>query len=122
MKTISVLVCTFAVLTANAQPPPAEGSLESQLASQLGKAGSRSSEAVKPNEIMQGHLIYSGIAVQLVKTRKPLQLINPLAAPEYGSPEDNLMRDPIRGLPENNIMDAPLKGEAAGWKLFSIRF
>jgi hypothetical protein len=52
---------------------------------------------------------YSGIAVQALKTRKPLQLINPAAPPQYGSPEDNVLRNPV-------------SGEVSGWKLFSIRF
>ena len=109
MKIISALACIFTVLTANAQPPPAEGSLESQLAGRLDKASTRSSQAAKPNEIVKGRVTYSGIAVQVAKTGKPLQLINPAAPPQYGSPEDNVMRDPT-------------SGRVSGWKLFSIRF
>lgn len=63
----------------------------------------------KPNEIFKGDIIYSGIAVELFKTRRPLQLLNPRAAPQYGSPEDNLVRDPING-------------RSTGLKLFAIRF
>ncbi len=63
----------------------------------------------KPNEIVVGKLTYSGIAVAAVKTGKPLQLLNPLAPPEYGLPEDNVVRDPIT----RNV---------SGLKIFSIRF
>ena len=109
MKTIAVTACILAALTAYAQPPSAEGSLESQLTSRLGKTGTSSLQAAKPNEIVKGRVTYSGIAVQALKTRKPLQLINPAAPPQYGSPEDNLLRNPV-------------SGEVSGWKLFSIRF
>ncbi len=109
MKTILVLAGLLAALTANAQTPPPEGALESQLSARLGKTASLSSEGVKANEIMKGHIIYSGIAVELLKTRKPLQLINPLAPAEYGSPEDNVMRDPVTK-------------HVTAWKIFSISF
>lgn len=64
---------------------------------------------IKPNEFVKGTHIYSGIAVEAVKKRRPLQLINPLAPPEYGSPEDNVARDPINR-------------RATGLKIFAIRF
>jgi hypothetical protein len=47
--------------------------------------------------------------VLLSKTGNPLQLINPAAPPAYGSPEDNVARDPITG-------------EISGLSLFSISF
>ena len=49
---------------------------------------------LKPNEVARGKVIFSGIAVEAVKTGRPLQLINPLAPPAYGSPDDNIVRDP----------------------------
>jgi len=109
MKRVAPLLFILAVMTANAQPPPAEGGLTSELTAQLGKAGSRPSQAAKPNETVKGPITYSGIAVQLLKTDNALQLINPAAPSRYGSPEDNVMRD-------------PLSGKVSGWKLFSIRF
>lgn len=63
----------------------------------------------KPNELSLGRLTLSGIAVEAAKTPNPLQLFNPRAPIEYGSPEDNLVRDPIHG-------------RVTGLKLFSIRF
>ena len=64
---------------------------------------------LRPNQIVKGNTVLSGIGVEVYKTRRPLQLLNPLAGPEYGSPEDNVMRDPING-------------RVTGLKLFAIRF
>lgn len=63
----------------------------------------------KPNEIAKGNITYSGIAIEAAKKPNPLQLFNPFAPVDYGSPEDNLVRDPING-------------KATGLKLFAIRF
>ena len=63
----------------------------------------------KPNEIAKGNITYSGIAIEAAKKRNPLQLVNPFAPAEYGSPEDNIVRDPING-------------RVRGLKLFAIRF
>ena len=46
----------------------------------------------KPNEIKGRTKTYSGIAVQVVKTKSPWQLINPFAPAEYGSGWDNAAR------------------------------
>jgi len=73
------------------------------------KASSFVLERPKPNEIVFGKLTYSGIGIAAVKTGKPLQLLNPLAPPEYGLPEDNAVRDPVT----RNV---------SGLKIFSIRF
>ena len=63
----------------------------------------------RPNEIIRDNVSYSGIAVQLVKTDNPVQLINPAAPARYGSPEDNTLRNPI-------------DGKVLGLKIFSVRF
>ena len=63
----------------------------------------------KPNELSLGRLTLSGIGIEVTKTPNPLQLFNPRAPIEYGSPEDNVVRDPIHG-------------RVTGLKLFSIRF
>jgi hypothetical protein len=109
MKTIFLLVVILAGLSANAQPTNTGSSLESQLTTRIGKAVARAAREVKPNEVVKGRVTYSGIAVQVLKGANLLQLINPAAPPEYGSPEDNVFRDPI-------------SGKVSGWKLFSIRF
>lgn len=46
----------------------------------------------KPNEVFAGKVTYSGIAVQAVKAKNPLRLLNPAARPQYGSGLDNLVR------------------------------
>jgi hypothetical protein len=109
MRNVSILVCALATLTANAQPADTGNSLESRLSPGFGKASTAVSVGARPNEIVKGKVTYSGIAVQLVKTDNPLQLFNPAAPAKYGSPEDNVMRDPT-------------KGTVSGWKIFSIRF
>jgi hypothetical protein len=56
-----------------------------------------------------GKLTYSGIAVQAVKAKNPLQLFNPAAPARYGSGLDQLVRYRFSGT-------GPLL------KLFSIDF
>jgi hypothetical protein len=63
----------------------------------------------KPNEIFGTRFGFSGIFVQVAKTRNPLQLINPFAPPQYGSGNDNVVWNVITGAP-------------SGLKLFSISF
>ena len=109
MKRVTVLLCALAALSSNAQPAETEGSLEYRLAAGLAKSSAALSKGAKPNEIVKGKITYSGIAVQLLTTDNPLQLVNPVAPARYGSAEDNVIRDPV-------------KGTISGWKIFSIRF
>jgi len=66
-------------------------------------------QGAEANEIVSGNITYSGIAVEAVKVDNPLQLLNPAAPPEYGSPEDNVVLDPING-------------KVSGLNIFSIQF
>jgi len=66
-------------------------------------------EQPKPNEIVKGKITYSGILVTAAKTGHPLQMVNPLAPPEYGLPEDNAVRDPANG-------------RVLGLKFFALKF
>jgi hypothetical protein len=52
----------------------------------------------------------SGVIPRVVRGGKPLQIFDPFAPPEYGSAEQNTIRDP------------DLAGRTAGIKLLSIRF
>ena len=61
------------------------------------------------NEIKAGRLSYSGIVVAIFKSKRPLQLLNPAAPPEFGFGADNLLRD----LTSNRV---------SGLRLFSISF
>jgi hypothetical protein len=107
MKKLAVLAFVLGALTAYGQNLSADKAFESSGA-QRGKPTPRFGQA-KPNEIVRGKVVYSGVAVQLVKTSNPLQLINPAAPPQYGSAEDNVLRDPTTG-------------RAAGLKFLSLRF
>ena|SRR6267378_3339282 len=63
----------------------------------------------KPNELRLGRVTLSGSVVEAVKTRNPVQLVNPWAPREYGESQDNATFNVI-----NN--------QVTGWKLFSIEF
>ncbi len=109
MKRITMVLLVFTVLTAAVEMTRAEDTLESQLATRLGQTASLSSKLMKPNEVVEGKVTYSGIAVSWFKTDNLLQLLNPLAPARYGAGDDNILRDPG-------------SGRVYGWKLFSIRF
>jgi hypothetical protein len=109
MKTICLLLATFATCAATAQTARTDGSVESQPSARFEKLNSLSLTGVKAYEVVKGNVTYSGIAVETFKADNPLQLINPLAPAKYGSPEDNVLRDSV-------------PGRASAWKLFSIRF
>ncbi len=97
MRIVAILLLALAALPANAQTESTNPELESQLTTHIVKGSSLFSIEAKANEITSGEVTYSGIAVELLKTHNPLQLINPAAPAKYGSPEDNVMRDPISG-------------------------
>jgi PPE-repeat protein len=90
----------------NAAPSQTGQSMEAQASS--GGQHSVALTELKPNELRAGRFVISGIAVEAVKQRNPLQLINPLAPSQYGSPDDNIVRDPTR--------------HRVGLKVFAIRF
>ena len=99
-----LILCAVATQAAWAQDP-----LESQFTLRREKSGAQAPGEAKANEIVKGNVVYSGIAVEAIKNRNWLQLINPLAPAKYGSAEDNTIVDPASGKPR-------------AWKLFSIRF
>jgi hypothetical protein len=109
MRRMSILICGLAVLAVGASAARAQDSLESQVNTRLSQAAALSLSEVKPNEIARGNVVFSGIAVDILKTDSLPQLFNPLAPDKYGSAEDNALLDLITERP-------------SGWKLFSIRF
>ena len=115
MKTflaILAMMALFAVPAASAQSAPGNDAMESQIRRGLAIRHDESLLQLrqeKPNEIRHNGLTYSGILVEMAKTDKKLELINPAAPPEYGTAEDNEVRD-------SNT------GGARGLKLFSIGF
>jgi hypothetical protein len=66
-------------------------------------------EPAKPNQIVGERFTFSGIAVQAVKARNPLHLLNPVASEEYGSGRANVVQEPT-------------SERAIGLKIFSIEF
>jgi hypothetical protein len=109
MRRTSILVCGLAVIAVGASEVQAQDSLESQVSTRLSQVASLSLNEVKPNEIVKGNVVFSGITVDILKTDSLPQLFNPLAPEKYGSAEDNALLDLITERP-------------SGWKLFSIRF
>lgn len=99
MKRI-VFFLTMVAGTAFAQDKPLRENFRSQL-STSDKEIVSAIRVEKPNQVITQKRAYSGIAVQVVKTRNPLQLINPFAPAEYGSGEQNLVpgRDEVTGRP-----------------------
>lgn len=87
--------------------------METQIARQLAKETAEGRQMViqpaKPNEVKRSSTTYSGIAVQVAQTDNPLQLVNPAAPAAYGSPEQNVARE-------------PLNGKVTGLKLFAVNF
>ena len=111
MKPFLAVIALSTVLTVFAQTTPANDPMESQIRRRLALRPDQNLlmlQQEKPNEIKRNGITYSGILVELAKTDKPLELINPAAPPEYGSSEDNV------------VLDA--NGEQRGLKLFSIQF
>lgn len=107
-KTESPKAATASKEVSKAQASRTETPLQSTT-TQIGKKRQSLSQDEKPNEILKERVGYSGVAVQLVKTDNPVQLINPAAPAKYGSPEDNTLRNPI----DNKVL---------GLKIFAIKF
>jgi hypothetical protein len=61
------------------------------------------------DRIFGDRVVYSGLAIQLIRAPNPLHLINPWAPKEYGPSDQNLATDPVTGKP-------------AGIRLFAISF
>src|ERR1043166_1259782 len=113
MKKLDVILGMLTCTTANSQAVSPTDSMEAQIDQQIQQRPSNQRVLVlpseKPNEIKFGNITYSGITIQLAKPDNPLHLINPAAPPQYGSPEDNVTRDPING-------------KISGLKIFSVNF
>ncbi len=108
MKTTFIIVTLFAGLAA--------GLAQSSTTDESFNANSKRKDRhtlIAPTEVkspyIRGkHVTYSGISVQAVKARNPLQLVNPYAPGAAASAADNAVRD------RNN--------RVRGFKLFAIEF
>ena len=107
MKTALVMVGLLAGLAASAQSSRPDTVLK-QTTDQL-RVQVQSEPIAKPNQVSTKKVTYSGIVVQLVKSDKPLQMINPAAPAEYGPAEQNVVRNPVNG-------------RVMGWKFLSLQF
>jgi hypothetical protein len=106
MKTCVMLMTLMAAGSLAAQP------IDQSMRTELGTSGHESlivAKPAKPNEIAGHKVVYSGVAVQIVKTKQPLELINIFAPVENGTQDGNMQRDVITGKP-------------TGFKFFSISF
>ena len=120
MRMLFVIVAVLAALTARAQnpdttpsqPPRLRDSIESEITREVRQQPPGQTPlfllTTPANEMNLGGVTCDGILVQMAKDN-PLELINPAAPPEYGSPVDNSTWD----LTEQRV---------TGWKLFSIKF
>jgi hypothetical protein len=109
MKLIGLLLLTTA-LTAAAQDDSEK--LSKALRAEIERlVREHKIEARKPapNEVRAGRVTCRGILVQLVRSPRPLQMVNPAAPAEYGNAEQNVSRNPV-------------SGRASGLNFFSIRF
>lgn len=110
MKKLLLTMGLLAAASAYSQTTeiPSNRPMEADLAWQLSHERA-TQPAVQPNEIRAKRFGYSGIAVQLAKTRNPLQLVNPAAPASYGPATQNLVR-------ANTTRQSP------GLKFFSFSF
>ena len=97
-------------VTTNAQPKQGEQSLQVQPHRSFQEdLPQLAFDQLKANELaLDGHTL-SGIVVQVIKAKRPFQLLNPAALPQYGSGWDN-------------IEWFPASGSGPMLKLFSIGF
>lgn len=99
--------------TTPGETPPLRDSIESEVNREIWRQSQGQSPLLflrtpKANEINVNGRTYDGILVQMAKGN-PLELINPAAPPEFGSPVDNVTWS--------------LTGQrVTGLKLFSIQF
>jgi hypothetical protein len=113
MKLFLTAIALFAAISVRAQyvpSTPAEDAMQTHILQRM--APSRQDlltlQPPPPNQVtINGHT-YNGSIVEMVKTRQPLEMINPAAPPEYGTAEDNTVID--------------FSGRGTGLKLFAIQF
>lgn len=97
-----------AAQTTNAPPVAQEEALEADIVVRARETPLALRED-KPNQIQGRKLSYSGVPIFVLRTRHPLQLINPAAPARYGDAEDNVVRDPVTR-------------RVSGLKFFCIKF
>ncbi len=98
LATIGLVSASLAAFGQMAEPPaPTDPkTLDAEIFRQLA-ANPIMLPETKLNEVKIGRVVFSGIAVTLVRSNEPWQLLNPLAPPRYGTFEDSVSRDLITG-------------------------
>jgi hypothetical protein len=98
----SMMIIAFSVLAAATAHAQVKGQANSQAAAS--KAPNSEVMVTTTNSVYRSlrrpAVTYSGVGVQAVKSRNPLQLINPFAPVSQGSAEANTVRDPASGRAE----------------------
>jgi hypothetical protein len=108
MKKTFILSVALAPLLAQAQLKPLDPLTDAELATYTHNYIFGTPE-ISYDRIVGERVVYSGVAIQLIRAPNPLHLINPWAPKEYGSSEQNLAIDPVTRKP-------------AGIKFFAISF
>ena|SRR5438093_936858 len=108
MRASLLFLALLAAGAVNAQSPKPSDALETRITGEA-RAILNNPEPPALNRLMGQRFIYTGILVELTRADNPLQMLNPLAPERYGTPEDNVARDPITG-------------RVTGLKLFSLSF
>ena len=111
MKEVLTALLLLAALPAGAQGTNSapDQSFVTEATRQMQRQAAAAQQVTKANQVKVGRLTMEGSLVEAVKTRRPLELINPFAPPEYGSPMDNVAQGPIT------------QWQPIGLKLFSLR-
>ena len=113
MKLFLAAIALFTVVGVRAQyvpETPAEDAMQTSILQRTAPSRQESLtlQQQPANEIQSNGRTYSGSIVELIKTRQPLEMINPAAPAKYGTAEDNTVMD--------------FSGRGTGLKLFAIQF
>ena len=108
MKRMFMLLAVVAPMLAQAQLKPPENLSDVELSTYT-YSYIFGTQASPYNYVFGERVVYSGIAIQLVRVPQPLHLINPWAPEAYGPSDQNLAIDPVTK-------------RAAGLKFFAISF
>jgi hypothetical protein len=104
-----MLMALLAAGSLGAQPGVPENSARTDLGKPQQREVLIETNPNRPNVVAGHKVVYSGVLVQVVKTKNPAQLVNPFAPMDYGR-EGNLDRDVMTGKP------------TGGFKIFSLSF
>jgi hypothetical protein len=99
MKRSLALIALASVSVAWAEPTPADDQTPDSTNAIPVISVTAPASANQVNEIRRRRAVYSGSVVQVIKTRRLLELVNPFAPASAGSGAPNTAFDPITGKP-----------------------